>query len=150
MQAINKDLATGALLIAIGAYAILMGQDYGVATIRRMGPGFFPVMIGGGLVVLGVIIIVVEGFGKRRSPVPATPGNLRALLLVSAAIGAFAVLVRTAGLVPAVWAAVFVSSLADPGMRLGSALLVSVVMSVIAVVGFVWGLGFQAAPFGRY
>lgn len=145
----RRDLLTGALLILVGGFAILQGIAYDIGTVRRMGPGFVPVMVGAFLVLLGIAMPVFDR--KRELDAEAhAPGNPRALILISAAIAAFAVLIVPAGMVPAVFVTVFVASLADPHMRVGGALLVSTIMSALAVVVFIWGLGFQAAPFGAY
>ena len=153
MARVHRDLLTGALLAGVGVFAIWTGYGLGTGTIRRMGPGFFPVMLGAILIALGALIAMFPG----KAPVPGTesttesaPANLRALVLICAAIAAFALLVRTAGLVPAVFAAVVLSSMADTAVQPLQSLAIATVMSALAVGVFVWGLGFQAAPFGRY
>lgn len=50
----HRDCIAGALVALIGAGAIVEGQSYGVGTLTAMGPGFFPVALGAGLVGLGV------------------------------------------------------------------------------------------------
>ena len=42
----NKDVWAGLLLIAIGAVAILIARNYTFGTALRMGPGFFPIVLG--------------------------------------------------------------------------------------------------------
>lgn len=67
-----------------------------------------------------------------------------------AGLAAFSALIKTAGLVPAVWAAVILSAQADPAARWRDTLLVAVVMNAIALGVFVHLLGFQARAFGAY
>ena len=50
----NKDLWAGLMLIAIGAAAVLVARNYPFGTALRMGPGFFPVILGGLLVLFGL------------------------------------------------------------------------------------------------
>ena len=146
MPRLHRDHVTGVLLLGIGALAVWAGLGLGTGTIRRMGPGFFPVAMGMVLGGLGVLIALRPDTATDDQ----SPANLRALALICAAIAAFALLVRSAGLVPAVFAAVFLSSLADASIRPLQAIGVGAVMSALAVGVFVWGLGFQAAPFGRF
>jgi len=54
----NKDIWSGLMLIVIGAAAILVARNYPFGTALRMGPGFFPVVLGGLLIV----------FASRFSP----------------------------------------------------------------------------------
>ena len=76
--------------------------------------------------------------------------NLRGLLLIVAGLAAFAALIRTAGLIPAIWVAVFLSAWADPAARFRESAIVATIMSVIAMGLFVHLLGFQARAFGAY
>lgn len=149
MRGLNRaDLIAGGVLVVIGLFAIGQGLAYDIGTVRRMGPGFFPVVVGGVLVLAGIAVALIDG--RRAAVLQVPPHNIRALILITAAIAAFALLIRPAGMVPAVSAAVFLASLADPGMKPKTALLVAAVMSVLSVAVFIWGLGFQAAPFGGY
>ena len=58
MQAIQRyrDQAGGALMIAVGLGAIIEGQTYSFGSLARMGPGFFPVVLGALLGLAGVEI----------------------------------------------------------------------------------------------
>ena len=55
----NKDIWSGLMLIAIGAAAILVARNYPFGTALRMGPGFFPVVLGGLLIVFGLTILAI-------------------------------------------------------------------------------------------
>ena len=70
--------------------------------------------------------------------------------LVVAGLMAFTVLIKPAGMVPAVWAAVVLSAQADPSARLRDTVIVAVVMTAIALGLFIHLLGFQARAFGAY
>lgn len=43
-------------MMLIGLGAILEAQRYGLGTLTRMGPGFFPVALGGVMIILGILI----------------------------------------------------------------------------------------------
>lgn len=49
----KKDLAAGLLFVAIGAATIIGASDYPLGTIRSIGPGYFPIMLGIALALLG-------------------------------------------------------------------------------------------------
>ena len=65
-----KDFLAGLMFIAFGAAAAGLAQNYNMGTAARMGPGYFPTVLGGVLAVLGVIILmesfVVEGEGPKN------------------------------------------------------------------------------------
>ena len=50
----NKDIWAGLLLIAIGMGATAIARNYPFGNALRMGPGYFPVVLGGLLVVFGL------------------------------------------------------------------------------------------------
>ena len=59
----RKDIWAGLMLIGIGAAAMLIARNYPFGTALRMGPGYFPTLIGGLLIVFG---LVVPGLGLAR------------------------------------------------------------------------------------
>jgi len=46
----NRDVWAGAMLIATGAASVIIARDYSFGTSLRMGPGYFPSVLGGLLV----------------------------------------------------------------------------------------------------
>ena len=54
----NKDVWAGLLLIVIGAAALFIARNYAFGTALRMGPGFFPI-------VLGAVLVIASLFLKR-------------------------------------------------------------------------------------
>ena len=61
---LSTDLATGALFIALGGFAIIYGSRYAVGTTARMGPGYFPMLISASLVA-----VVIGGTITWRAPI---------------------------------------------------------------------------------
>ena len=55
----NKDFWAGLMLIGIGAAAMFIARDYRFGSAVRMGPGFFPTILGGILVAFGICIVAV-------------------------------------------------------------------------------------------
>ena len=54
----NRDLIAGLLFIVLGALAAVLARDYPFGTTMRMGPGYFPTMLGGILLVFGATILL--------------------------------------------------------------------------------------------
>jgi len=52
----NKDVWGGLMLIAIGAAAVLIARDYPFGTALRMGPGYFPTVLGAVLCAFGLYL----------------------------------------------------------------------------------------------
>lgn len=142
------DLICGITVAALGLFALCSALAWDFGSMRRIGPGVFPALTGLVLVGLGIAIAFFETSDLKEEGAPRS--NLRGFLLVVAGLVAFTALIDTAGMVPAIWAAVFLSSYADPAARLRDTLIVAVVMTVIALGLFVHLLGFQARAFGAY
>jgi len=134
----------GICAIAIGAFAIWEGAGYTIGTARQMGPGYFPVVLGGMLVGLG-LLLVVQGLLGRAEPAERT--DLRALAVIVAAIAAFALLVERAGLVPAVLALVIIGSGAAGRFRPVPVLLLAAAMSALSYLVFSVLLGLPLPAF---
>ena len=134
----------GICAISIGAFAIWEGAGYTVGTARQMGPGYFPVVLGGMLVGLGLLLVLQGLLGRAE---PAERSDLRALAVIVAAIAAFALLVDRAGLVPAVLALVVIGSGAAGPLRPVPVLLLAVTMSALSYLVFSVLLGLPLPAF---
>ena len=121
-------------MIGGAAYAIDAVATLSLGTLRQMGPGMFPVGLGGLLFLIGVGIFVPALFHSENIP----PINLRALGAVLAAVAAFALLIGSAGLFTAILVSTVLSSLAVPGNRPQHVLLLSGGLMVLAWVIFIF------------
>ena len=134
----NKDFWAGMMLIAIGAGAMLIAREYRFGSALRMGPGFFPIILGGILVVFGLCVVAVgirsgEKITGRISP--------RALILLPLALLLFGFLMDRAGFIPALAVLVFVSAAAGREFKFLEVLMLTGLSTVAAIALFVWGLG---------
>jgi hypothetical protein len=134
----NKDFWAGVVLITIGTLAVLIARDYALGTVLRMGPGYFPTLLGG-LIVLAGIYVLVKGL---RSVDRIEGGwSLRALIVLPLSLVLFGFLMHRAGLVPALVVLIFGSAAAGSEFRLVEIAALTVVLTALSVVVFVWGLG---------
>lgn len=107
----NKDLTAGSAVIALGLlYGGHAWTTLPLGTVRQMGPGMFPLGLGLLMAVIG-LAIALPALGSQ-SPRPALP--LRGMVCALAAVAAFALLIRPAGLFPATVATACLSSFAMP------------------------------------
>ena len=147
----QKDFFSGLMFTAVGASFALGARSYEVGDAARMGPGYFPLMLGIILAVLGVIV-TFQSFTKGG------PGGdkigafaWRPLGFVLGANLAFGALlvglpsigVPAFGLIVAIYALVIIASLAQPGFKLKSTLVLATVLAVGSYLAFVKLLNLQ-------
>ena len=134
----QRDFAAGLIFIAIAAFFIVTATNYQLGTINRMGPGYFPIMVGGVLAVLGAVILL-------RSLVLSGPPieriGLRPLVLSAASVALFGVMLVHFGLVAAIVALVIVGALADKGSRPIEVIVLAIFLAGFSVAVFVYLLG---------
>ncbi|WP_045389852.1 tripartite tricarboxylate transporter TctB family protein [Falsirhodobacter sp. alg1] len=132
MQRDYQDIVWGGLIALLGAgIAGYAAQHYDFGSLRRMGPGFFPVILGGVLACLGVAI-ALPAFG-RKGALPMFAW--RETLGVIGSVILFGVLLNPVGLILTTAISVSVAtSIAPRRGLLWRALL------VVAVTVLTWGL----------
>lgn len=135
-----KDFFAGLLFVAFGIAAIAIGSNYPFGTAARMGPGYFPRLLGFLLVGLGAVIALR---GLKLKGTPLAFGSLRPLVIVLGSVVLFGILSPQIGLVLASILLIVSASAASPEFRWKEASLSGIVLAAGAVMVFIWGLGLQ-------
>jgi hypothetical protein len=143
----QKDLLAGLLFVFIGLAIALGTREFELGTARRMGPGYFPAMLSGILVLLGVIISIKSFFGaeERIGKMAWVP---LAILVVAVLI--FGLTVRGAGLVPATILLAAISLVASVHFKVRTAIVLSVTLALFSWLVFSYGLGLPMPPLGTW
>jgi hypothetical protein len=131
----KQNLIGGLLAVALGVYALVTARDYPMGSLLRMGPGFFPYILAGLVIVLG-FALMATGLRPRREAAPVSV-QWRAIAAIGLGIVLFAELLERAGLVPATLILVLVSSLGDPQWRPWRAGILAVAMAALVYVIFI-------------
>ena len=134
----NRDFWAGMMFLWTGAGAMFVARHYPFGTTLSMGPGYYPMVLGGMLILFGLVITFR---GLRRNEKMQGSWSLRALIVLPLSIVAFGILMRPAGFIPALAVLVFVSAASGREFRFKEVLLLTVFLIVLSVVLFIWGLG---------
>jgi len=145
-------LVAGMLFLTVGAGAISIASGYALGTLLHMGPGYFPVVLGVLLVLIGGGLIAQALLSTVAAPAaaPAPPSGrlaLRPLLVVIASVLVFAGGIDRVGLIPSVFVTALLASLAGPKPKRLEALLIAVVLSALSAGIFFYGLKLPFALF---
>lgn len=135
-----KDFLAGLLFIAFGAAAIVIGSNYALGSAARMGPGYFPRILGGLLVVLG-LALAVRALRLNGPPLPGW--RWRPVLVVLGSVAIFGVVVNYAGVVLSTLFLIVAASAASREFRFRESVVAACVLAAVAVGVFVIGLKLQ-------
>lgn len=133
-----RDFHAGLLFVAFGLVALVIAQTYPLGTAARMGPGYFPRLLGILLVVLGAFQSLI---GWRSKSELQQEWHWQPLFILLASVALFILITPWLGLIAAGLALVFLSSAASREFRWREALIVGTLQGVAAAVLFVYGLG---------
>ena len=134
----TKDFWAGLLYIFFGSIAIVVARDYGMGTGVKMGPAYFPTILGGLLAGIG-LISVVRSFIAPGTPIGAFA--FKGLILVTASVVLFGFIARGVGLVVALPLLVVMSASASKRFRWRTAFIMAAALTLFCSVVFVEGLG---------
>lgn len=140
-----KDFSAGLMFIAIGAVFGIGANQYPMGTAVRMGPAYFPSILGWGTVLLGIMVIIDS---LVEADDPPSPVAWRPLILVLGSVIAFAALINTGGLITATVASIIIAALGGHEFKLKEAVISAAGLSIAVWLIFdkALGLPFKLFP----
>ena len=144
-----RDLYAGALVALIGAFAIFQGRTYNIGSLGKMGPGFFPVMIGAVLIAVGLLISagVEKNEGAGDDEALLKKPDWRGMACIVCSVVAFVVLAAFGGLIPAAFTSIFIAAMGDRTSSAKGALMLAAVVTLCGVLLFHFVLQVQMPLF---
>jgi hypothetical protein len=135
-----KDFWAGLLFVGLGIGAIVVGSRYPLGTAARMGPGYFPRILGILLIVLGTII-VARGLRTHGDPVPGWKWWPTSIVLASVVL--FGLVVSKLGVAISTVMLIVTASVASHEFRPKESLVSGILLAALAVGVFVIALNLQ-------
>lgn len=143
MKIINhKDFWAGILFLVFGAFFAGEGATYTFGSAARMGPGYFPTLLGAMLMLLGLLVAVG---GMRTGATPETVDRFfwPTLALILGPIVLFGLLLETLGLVLSLLMLVGISSYASHEFSWRGACYNAAFLIGLCLLVFIYALGLQ-------
>lgn len=140
-----EDFIAGLVTAGIGGFIIIEAMGYRMGSLTRMGPGYFPIILGVLMLVLALVMVLTAQPGTKLQRVEG--GQLRGMFFLAAAFMAFTLTIESFGLMLAVALSVFLSALANPRTTLITALILAAFTASISALIFRVGLGLQIEAF---
>ena len=143
MKIYNKrDFNAGLMFIVIGVFFMVYAQEYSMGTANRMGPAFFPTLLAGIMLLLGVTVLVMA-FLPVEEQEPPPPTDWRGFGLVLGAILAFAILLPVAGFLLAVLVLVGIAAAASHESKRRETVILALGLVLLGIGVFGYGLELQ-------
>ncbi|KKX30673.1 tripartite tricarboxylate transporter TctB family protein [Rhizobium sp. LC145] len=147
LQFDRTNLICGLLFVGLGFFFAFQSFQLELGTAFRMGPGYFPLVLSGALVLFGLIILA-QAFRAEGEPIG--PIAWRGIFFILPAPIFFGLTVRGLGFVPALFLAAFFASFASSRMKPLTALVLAALLTVFSVAVFSYGLGLPFRRFGPW
>jgi len=141
----QKDFYSGLLYTVVGAAFAYGATSYNVGTAARMGPGYFPLLLGSLLAIIGGVVLfkslVVEtptgdrvGSWAFKPLIFIIAGNLLFGILLG---GLPSIKFPAMGLIVAIYGTTLVVSMAGDRFKLKEVLILATVLSVLSYLAFI-------------
>jgi hypothetical protein len=133
-----RDFWAGLMFISFGVFASVWAvASYQMGSAVRMGPAYFPTVLGGLLAVLGLVVLIgslsIEGAAVAKI-------NLRPLLFICGGCVVYGYLMKPLGLVLATGALVFIAAFGGHEFKWKEVSILYVALVIFSVLVFVKGL----------
>jgi Tripartite tricarboxylate transporter TctB family len=147
----EKDFFSGLVFMVVGIAFAIGATNYKIGDGARMGPGYFPLMLGILLAIFGAIVtfkaMVVEtptgdkiGSGAWRPLFFIIAGNLLFGILLG---GLPSIKFPSFGLIAAIYALTIVAAMASDEFKLKEVLVLATILALISWTAFIWLLRLQ-------
>jgi hypothetical protein len=149
----QKDFFSGLLFMAIGVAFAFGATTYKVGVAARMGPGYFPLMLGILMAVLGAAVLFKSLVLNTSSGDKIGRWAWRPLFYVILANLVFGVMlgglpslnIPALGMIVGIYALTFIASVAEPGWRVKNTFVLATILAVGSYIAFVVLLKLQFA-----
>ncbi len=145
----TRDFYAGLMFMIFGGVFIIFSRSYTMGTASKMGPAYFPTILGGMLVVLGLIVLVGSLMPKAEA-LRVEKFQFDILAYVMGAVALFAALLVPGGFVVALLALIFVSSKASHEFSLRDTSISVVVLAIASYLVFIKGLQLQMPTWPKF
>lgn len=138
----QQDFWAGAMFAIIGGLFALFSTAYDIGSAARMGPGYFPLVLGILLILLG-LVIGLRALSPSAGESKLAPTGWREILLILGSVALFGITLPFLGMVISVTLLILVASYATYEFSLRDTLISIVVLLILSYLAFVKGLELQ-------
>ena len=138
----QKDFWSGVMFFALGVLFIIWSREYQFGSAQRMGPGYFPTILGFLMAFLG-IVVALPALSKKSPVVHVDKIGWRGLIIVLGAVLLYALTLLRLGFVVSLVLLMVISATASSEFNWKETILSTLVLGVFSYLAFVKGLELQ-------
>jgi len=147
----QKDFFAGLVYMGVGIGFAVGATNYTIGDGTRMGPGYFPMMLGIVLAIIGAVVAFKALVVETPDGDPIGKWAWKPLAFIIAANFLFGILlggwpllgIPAMGLIIAIVVLTFVAALAGDEFKFIEVLILAILLAVGSWAAFVWGLNLQ-------
>jgi len=143
----NRDFWAGVVYIALGAAGMWIARDYPFGSALRMGPGYFPTVLGGMMIAFGIAVLLM---GVSNNEKMKGTWSWRALIMLPIATGVFGFVMEEWGFLPAMLLLIPMAAASGNQFKWGEVILLTIGLTVLCTLVFIYGLGLPYPLFKGY
>lgn len=141
----QKDFFSGLLFMGVGVAFAWGATNYSVGTGARMGPGYFPLMLGVMMAVLGIVITFNSLVVETEDGDKIGSWAFRPLFFIIAANLVFGLMlgglpsvkIPAMGLIVGIYALTFIASLAGEEFKVKEVAILATILAIMSYLAFI-------------
>ncbi len=139
----RKDFWSGILFAALGIFFIVFAQEQPLGSASRMGPAYFPSVLGIIMAAVGTVVAVIAFFKKPENLDDAHIERFHwdVLLLILGAVFVFSLMLTHCGLMLSLAAMILIAGFADQEFKIKETIAIIVILDALSYITFVYGVG---------
>lgn len=147
----QKDFFAGLMFLAVGVAFAWGATTYNIGSGAKMGPGYFPLLLGILLAIIGIVITFEALTVETQDGEKIGKWAIKPLFFILAANFTFGVLlggvpsmgIPAMGLIVGIYALTFIASLAGNEFNAKGVFVLATALAIGSYVAFVWALKLQ-------
>jgi len=134
----SQDFYGGLFFVGLGLFGIVIGKGYTMGSISRMGPGYLPMVLSYGLIIIGALITIRA---IRQGESRIEHAYWRPMVFVMGSILVFAFLIPRGGLVLSTFLVTILSSFGARKTHWRNTIVLGILMALLTALVFIKLLG---------
>jgi hypothetical protein len=134
----NRDFFAGLVYIGTGAVGMIIALDYPFGSALRMGPGYFPTVLGGLMIAFGIAVLLM---GVKNNEKIKGGWSIRALIVLPISAVVFGYVMEHVGFIPALALLIPLAAASGNEFKWKEIIPLTIGLTILSLGIFIWGLG---------